>query len=362
MASSRKRQARKHTILDPYLKPVGWKEGLRVLLDEIKHIITDSPILSLPVELVFIPLSRPTFILRLSPARAEREEQPPELSNYFLPPTSLATSGFPTSASVGLLGLLLMRLGKGIGNGLINRAGFWAHGKGEVDGGCFSARVGGGVAIVARSSFSTGEALIEDPSVPFRLVPWVPSPHLAQPPTEMALWSPSILLVGRFVRARVNPPSTENHDKQYWLKDRLWLSQIIDPSIHPQRAERGMPKRIESKTVSMRFSLAGAVNGLSGLSSFSGTCFRTVFVILYSLCLDSTLFSSSSILLVSFPPPSHQGRQQFKVVRASALESTPQLYPFPDLIPPGTDKSHSSGEAASEMGTLRMGAPEFGIQ
>lgn len=38
MASSRKRQARKHTILDPYLKPVGWKEGLRVLLDEIKHI------------------------------------------------------------------------------------------------------------------------------------------------------------------------------------------------------------------------------------------------------------------------------------------------------------------------------------
>lgn len=29
-----------------------------------------------------------------------------------------------------------------------------------------------------------------------------------------------------------------------------------------------------------------------------GTCFRTVFVILYSLCLDSTLFSSSSILLV----------------------------------------------------------------
>ncbi|KAI3664596.1 hypothetical protein L1987_89643 [Smallanthus sonchifolius] len=51
----------------------------------------------------------------------------------------------------------------------------------------------------------------------------------------MALWSPSILLVGRFVRARVNPPSTENHEKQYWLKDRLWLSQIIDPSIHPQR-------------------------------------------------------------------------------------------------------------------------------
>ncbi|KAJ0427248.1 hypothetical protein HanIR_MTg0917321 (mitochondrion) [Helianthus annuus] len=38
----------------------------------------------------------------------------------------------------------------------------------------------------------------------------------------MALWSPSILLVGRFVRARVNPPSTENHEKQYWLKDRLW--------------------------------------------------------------------------------------------------------------------------------------------
>lgn len=37
--------------------------------------VTDSPILSLPVELVFIPLSRPTFILRLSPARAEREEQ-----------------------------------------------------------------------------------------------------------------------------------------------------------------------------------------------------------------------------------------------------------------------------------------------
>lgn len=37
----------------------------------------------------------------------------------------------------GLLGLLLMRLGKGIGNGLINRAGFWAHGKGEVDGGCY---------------------------------------------------------------------------------------------------------------------------------------------------------------------------------------------------------------------------------
>lgn len=36
----------------------------------------------------------------------------------------------------------------------------------------------------------------------------------------MALWSPSILLVGRFVRARVNPPSTENHEKQYWLKDR----------------------------------------------------------------------------------------------------------------------------------------------
>lgn len=55
----------------------------------------------------------------------------------------------------GLLGLLLMRLGKGIGNGLINRAGFWAHGKGEVDGGCFSARVGGGVAIVARVSLPT---------------------------------------------------------------------------------------------------------------------------------------------------------------------------------------------------------------
>ena len=48
-----------------------------------------------------------------------------------------------------------MRLGKGIGNGLINRAGFWAHGKGEVDGGCFSARVGGGVAIVARVSLPT---------------------------------------------------------------------------------------------------------------------------------------------------------------------------------------------------------------
>ncbi|GJY06601.1 integrase, catalytic region, zinc finger, CCHC-type containing protein [Tanacetum coccineum] len=61
--------------------------------------VTDSPILSLPVELVLIPLSRPTFILRLSPARAEREEQG-VLSNYFLPPTSLATSGFPTSASV----------------------------------------------------------------------------------------------------------------------------------------------------------------------------------------------------------------------------------------------------------------------
>lgn len=45
-----------------------------------------------------------------------------------------------------------MRLGEGIGKGLINRAGFWAHGKGEVDGGCFSARVGGGVAIVARVS------------------------------------------------------------------------------------------------------------------------------------------------------------------------------------------------------------------
>ncbi|KAI3671175.1 hypothetical protein L2E82_53558 [Cichorium intybus] len=218
-----------------------------------------------------------------------------------------------------------MRLGKGIGNGLINRAGFWAHGKGEVDGGCFSARVGGGVAIVARSSFSTGEALIEDPSVPFRLVPWVPSPHLAVRLCELtrihcagglrALLRTKVLkqsdpnpspaqvkglpaLFRGFVRARVNPPSTENHDKQYWLKDRLWLSQIIDPSIHPQRAERGMPKRIESKTVSMRFSLAGAVNGLSGLSSFSGTCFRTVFVILYSLCLDSTLFSSSSILLV----------------------------------------------------------------
>lgn len=48
-----------------------------------------------------------------------------------------------------------MRLGKGIGNGLINRVGFWAHGKGEVDGGCFSARVGGGVAIVARVSLPT---------------------------------------------------------------------------------------------------------------------------------------------------------------------------------------------------------------
>nr|GEZ68104.1 hypothetical protein [Tanacetum cinerariifolium] len=61
--------------------------------------VTDSHILSLPVELVLIPLSRPTFILRLSPARAEREEQG-VLSNYFLPPTSLATSSFPTSASV----------------------------------------------------------------------------------------------------------------------------------------------------------------------------------------------------------------------------------------------------------------------
>ncbi|KAI3724680.1 hypothetical protein L2E82_36465 [Cichorium intybus] len=49
-----------------------------------------------------------------------------------------------------------MRLGKGIGNGLINRAGFWAHGKGEVDGGCFSARVGGGVAIVARTRDDRG--------------------------------------------------------------------------------------------------------------------------------------------------------------------------------------------------------------
>ena len=29
-----------------------------------------------------------------------------------------------------------------------SRAGFWAHGKGEVDGGCFSARVGGGVALL----------------------------------------------------------------------------------------------------------------------------------------------------------------------------------------------------------------------
>ncbi|GKE16885.1 hypothetical protein Tco_1424462 [Tanacetum coccineum] len=38
-------------------------------------LVIDSPILSLPVELVLIPLSRPTFILRLSPARAEREEQ-----------------------------------------------------------------------------------------------------------------------------------------------------------------------------------------------------------------------------------------------------------------------------------------------
>lgn len=35
-----------------------------------------------------------------------------------------------------------MRLGEGIG-------------KGEVDGGCFSARVGGGVAIVARASLPT---------------------------------------------------------------------------------------------------------------------------------------------------------------------------------------------------------------
>ncbi|GKE10092.1 ribonuclease H-like domain-containing protein [Tanacetum coccineum] len=61
--------------------------------------VTDSPILSLPVELVLIPLSRPTFILRLSPARAEREEQG-VLSNYFIPLTSLATSVFPTSASV----------------------------------------------------------------------------------------------------------------------------------------------------------------------------------------------------------------------------------------------------------------------
>ncbi|KAI3731050.1 hypothetical protein L1987_62233 [Smallanthus sonchifolius] len=34
----------------------------------------------------------------------------------------------------------------------------------------------------------------------------------------------------------VNPPSTENHDKQYWLKDLFWLSQIIDPSIPPQRS------------------------------------------------------------------------------------------------------------------------------
>ncbi len=33
-----------------------------------------------------------------------------------------------------------------------SRAGFWAHGKGEVDGECFLARVGGGVAIVARVS------------------------------------------------------------------------------------------------------------------------------------------------------------------------------------------------------------------
>lgn len=51
----------------------------------------------------------------------------------------------------GPLGLLLMRLGDGIGKGLINRAGglfFWAHGKGKVDGGCFSARVGGGVAML----------------------------------------------------------------------------------------------------------------------------------------------------------------------------------------------------------------------
>lgn len=52
-------------------------------------------------------------------------------------------------------GWFLMRLGEGIGKGLNNRAGFWAHGKGEVDGGCFSARVGGGVAIVARVSLPT---------------------------------------------------------------------------------------------------------------------------------------------------------------------------------------------------------------
>ncbi|GAB2303690.1 hypothetical protein Dimus_037676 [Dionaea muscipula] len=62
------------------------------------------------------------------------------LPNCFLPPTSLATSGFPTSASVvkaGPLGLLLMRLGEGIG-------------KGEVDGEYLSASVESQVAIVAK--------------------------------------------------------------------------------------------------------------------------------------------------------------------------------------------------------------------
>lgn len=61
--------------------------------------------------------------------------------------------------------MLLMRLGEGIGKGLNNRtgrAGFWAHGKGEVDGGCFSARVGGGVAIVARVTYTAGRPALDE--------------------------------------------------------------------------------------------------------------------------------------------------------------------------------------------------------
>ncbi|GJV54267.1 hypothetical protein Tco_1450008 [Tanacetum coccineum] len=37
--------------------------------------VTDSPILSFLAELVLVPISRPTFILRLSPERAKKEEQ-----------------------------------------------------------------------------------------------------------------------------------------------------------------------------------------------------------------------------------------------------------------------------------------------
>ena len=56
----------------------------------------------------------------------------------------------------GLRDLLLMRLGDLIRKGFTNKAGgLWAHKKGEMDRGFFSAKVGGWVTIVARMSLPT---------------------------------------------------------------------------------------------------------------------------------------------------------------------------------------------------------------